>query len=444
MSEYIYPVLKWIASRSQGPTMASRYLFLCSASMALVASSLFRIQFTVDNVSADMNIILPSKSDDLLYSVFKASVTPTMSELFPGAVFPTFNIPSKCLPSVLTLRTLVSQFLQDRATDGWNASMPVVLPNGDRVIVPGTPLESALPQPTKWTPLSIGGAKKNFLTPQWGYVRGVVPSITKYESIATKMFPTDAQREREIDEIVNLKYTNEERMIAEVWAGGPGTVTPPGIWNMLAMKAMTGSSIKWNRQVQIYFLMNASIFQAGIVGWKIKRTFMQQRPIQAIMQRPETIVKNWDGDVSSTVWTPYQETNFVTPPFPDYISGHSVFSASASTILSECLGVEPVDVDSMFTQEELELISPMFGSSKYETPFCTMSRLFLAPNTSNIDDEYPYSVTCLSYNTWIEMANQCGKSRIYGGIHTQCANGVGLMLGDMIGKDVMKMYKNLV
>ncbi len=444
MSEYIYPVLKWIASTRQGPTMASRYLFLCSASMALVASSIFRIQFSVDDISADMNIILPSRSDDDLYNVFKASLTPSMNTLFPGATFPSFVIPTKCTAPVLTLRSLVSQFLINRATDGWNANMPVTLPNGDRVIVPGTPLGSALPQPTKWTPLSIGGVTKNFLTPQWGFVKGIVPSISSYESIASTMFPTDEQRQRELDEITTLEYTNEQRMIAEMWAGGPGTVTPPGIWNMLAMKAMLGSNIKWNRQVQIYFLLNASVFQAGIVGWKIKRTYMQQRPIQAIMQRSPSTIHNWDGDVSSTVWTPYQETNFVTPPFPDYISGHSVFSGSASTILSECLGVEPVDVDTMFSQEELELISPMFSSPKYSQSFCNLSRVFLAPNTSQIDDEYPYTITCLSYNTWTQMANECGKSRIYGGIHTQCANGTGLLLGDMIGKDIMNMYKSLV
>ncbi len=442
MSEYIYPVLKWIASTRQGPTMASRYLFLCSASMALVSSSIFRIQFTVDNVSADMNIVLPSKTDDVVYNIFKASLTPAMTSLFPGAIFPAFVIPSKCTTAVLTLRDLVSKFLSERNSDGWNASMPVALPNGDRVIVPGTALSSPLPQPTKWTPLSIGGTTKNFLTPQWGYVKGIVPSISSYESIASTMFPTDAQREKELTEITNLEYTNQERMIAEVWAGGPGTVTPPGIWNLLAMKAMSG--MKWDRQVQIYFLMNASTFQAGIVAWKIKRTYMQQRPIQAIMQMTPKTIQNWNGDVSSTVWTPYQETDFVTPPFPDYISGHSIFSASASTILSECLGIEPVDVDSMFTKEELELISPVFSSPKYTQDFCNMSRMFFAPNTSNIDAEYPYTLTCLSYGTWNEMANECGKSRIYGGIHTQCANGTGLLLGDMIGKDILTMYKNIV
>lgn len=444
MSEYIYPVLKWIASTSQGPTKASRFLFLCSASMALVSSSIFRVQFSVDDISADMNIVLPSKAEDDLYNIFKASLTPSMTALFPGAIFPTFVVPAKCTTVVLTLRSLVSQFLANRNSDGSNASMPVTLPNGDRVIIPGTPLGDPLPHPTKWTPLSIGGATKNFLTPQWGFVRGIVPSITSYETIASDMFPTDEQRERETDEITNLQYTNEERMIAEIWAGGPGTVTPPGIWNMLAMKAMNGSGIKWNRQVQIYFLLNASTFQASIVAWKIKRTFMQQRPIQVIMQRTPSTINNWDGDVSSTVWTPYQETNFVTPPFPDYISGHSTFSASASAVLSECLGVEPVDVDTMFSKEELQLISPMFDNTKYNTPFCNLSRLFFAPNVSNIDAEYPYTITCLSYNTWTQMANECGKSRIYGGIHTQCANGVGLLLGDMIGKDIMNMYKNLV
>src|SRR5205814_533262 len=37
-------------------------------------------------------------------------------------------------------------------------------------------------------------------------------------------------------------------------------------------------------------------------------------------------------------WIPYQRTNFVTPPFPGYISGHSTFSRSAAEVLSSITG----------------------------------------------------------------------------------------------------------
>ena len=37
-------------------------------------------------------------------------------------------------------------------------------------------------------------------------------------------------------------------------------------------------------------------------------------------------------------WRPYQAANVVTPPFAEYVSGHSTFSAAAATALREFTG----------------------------------------------------------------------------------------------------------
>ncbi|MFL6464220.1 MAG: hypothetical protein ACJ73N_07430 [Bryobacteraceae bacterium] len=47
----------------------------------------------------------------------------------------------------------------------------------------------------------------------------------------------------------------------------------------------------------------------------------------------------WDGPGKGTLnmdggsWTPYQVSTFPTPPFPEFISGHSAFSAAGAEIL---------------------------------------------------------------------------------------------------------------
>jgi hypothetical protein len=41
-------------------------------------------------------------------------------------------------------------------------------------------------------------------------------------------------------------------------------------------------------------------------------------------------------------WMPYQDLDFVSPPFPDYPSGHSSFSASAVSIIRHLLGTDIV------------------------------------------------------------------------------------------------------
>ena len=37
-------------------------------------------------------------------------------------------------------------------------------------------------------------------------------------------------------------------------------------------------------------------------------------------------------------WLPYQLGTFITPPFPEFVSGHSTFSSSAAEILKPLHG----------------------------------------------------------------------------------------------------------
>jgi hypothetical protein len=446
MSDIIYPVILWIAENRKGPTIASRYLFLMSACMALSSCSLYRKPITIDSTSSLMDLKVQNRPERELYEMFKASLT-VFSQVIPSYEPPSFQVSSRNYPIVYAIRSMLKTFLTDRESDGWNATVVVPLPNGDRYIEPGVALSSPLPEPTKWTPLRVGGKTQSFLTPQWGDVRGVLTDLVDIERTASSLFPSDSNRDKEIDEIVDLKYTNKERMIAEIWAGGPGTATPPGIWNILTLIAMDG--ISWRRQTEIYFLLNASLFQAGITAWKIKREYMQQRPIQSIMQRPETTIQSWNGDVSSTQWVPYQETDFVTPPFPDYISGHSTFSGAACSVLNKCLKIQPINIEKTIDQYTMAIISPIFktqdtgGMPRFLGNDSKLSRIVVNSGISNIDDEYPYETVILSYNTWNDIADECGKSRIYGGIHSQCANTSGLIIGDKIATDITKIFKNI-
>src|SRR5205807_2591350 len=42
--------------------------------------------------------------------------------------------------------------------------------------------------------------------------------------------------------------------------------------------------------------------------------------------------------INADNWSTYQKTNFVTPAFPGYFSGHSTFSRSAAEILAAITG----------------------------------------------------------------------------------------------------------
>ena len=90
----------------------------------------------------------------------------------------------------------------------------------------------------------------------------------------------------------------------------------------------------------MFFAMTNAIFDAGIVAWTAKRTYDSVRPVTAIdfLFQGQQIMA-WGGSYRGTVmedgshWIPYQPSTFPTPPFPEYISGHSTFSAAGAEIL---------------------------------------------------------------------------------------------------------------
>ena len=104
-------------------------------------------------------------------------------------------------------------------------------------------------------------------------------------------------------------------------------------------------------------------------------------------------------------WLPYQPASFPTPPFPEFISGHSTFSAAAATVLE------------LFTGRN------RFGAS-----------VTFAPGTSAIEPGITPAIPVVLYwDTFTDAANQAGMSRRYGGIHFKAADLTGRAVGKVVG-----------
>ena len=114
-------------------------------------------------------------------------------------------------------------------------------------------------------------------------------------------------------------------------------------------------------------------------------------------------------------WIPYQLSTFPTPPFPEYISGHSTFSAAGATVLR------------LFTGSDMFRDSVTFppGSSKIE-PGLT-----------------PSSPVTLQWPTFSAAANQAGISRRYGGIHFKAGDLTGRAVGQIVGYEVYNKARRL-
>jgi hypothetical protein len=200
-------------------------------------------------------------------------------------------------------------------------------------------------------------------------------------------------------------------MIAEYWNDGPYTVQPPGHWALFAQWISERDHHTLDDDVKMFFVLSNAIFDAGIAAWDAKRAYDSVRPITAIsfLYRGKTI-RAWGGPGKGTVamdgaqWIPYQAATFPTPPFPDYVSGHSTYSAAAAEILELWTGNDHFG----------DSITLPAGSSKIE-PGMTPT----------------HSVT-LDWDTFTDAANEAGVSRRYGGIHFRAADLAGRLLGRLV------------
>jgi membrane-associated phospholipid phosphatase len=132
--------------------------------------------------------------------------------------------------------------------------------------------------------------------------------------------PGQSAFEVEVREVydVSRTLTPEQRAIALFWADGPGTFTPPGHWNAIALELVRAHGLDSAQATRVFAVLNTAQADAFICVWDAKYAYWSPRPITAIRR---------EIDPS---WSPL----IATPPFPSYISGHSGTSGAAATVLS--------------------------------------------------------------------------------------------------------------
>jgi hypothetical protein len=176
--------------------------------------------------------------------------------------------------------------------------------------------------------------------------------------------------------------------------------------------------------------LSINIFESSRLTWALKRFHMENRPIQEIRRRYATQnLTKYDGTViSGSLWVPYQETTFVTPPFADFPSGHSTFSQSFASVMTAWFG-NTIPVMDM-TMSDLTLLSPLFAGRSYVNK---LSNILIPANSSMIQvGSVPSTDQNISWTTWQDIADSAGISRQYGGIHCQSAHVGGQSVANSI------------
>lgn len=127
--------------------------------------------------------------------------------------------------------------------------------------------------PNRWQPLrGANGAIQTFLGPHW---RNVTPfaltSADQFRPPAPAQFP-DERYSRQAAEILSRSapLTDRHKVIAEYWADGPGSVTPPGHWNLFAQFVSKRDDYTLDDDVRMFFALNNALLDASIAVWAAK------------------------------------------------------------------------------------------------------------------------------------------------------------------------------
>ncbi len=187
----------------------------------------------------------------------------------------------------------------------------------------------------------------------------------------------------------------EQTAIARFWSDFSSTETPPGHWNSIAHSLAVQRNLSLLETACLFATLNVALADAGIACWDAKYHYNFWRPVTAITRANE------DGNADAE-GRPDWQALLNTPPHPEYPSGHSAFSGAAVAVLSATFGTDRVT----FTVR--------------------------SDATPGVERRFTSLRAC---------AEECGESRVYGGIHYRFSCTTGLQLGKRVGNWVVEHAK---
>jgi membrane-associated phospholipid phosphatase len=108
------------------------------------------------------------------------------------------------------------------------------------------------------------------------------------------------------------RRTPEQEAAVRFWSGGPGAVTPAGLWIEVARDLIVRDALAAPHAARVLALTSVAMADGFVCCWDAKYAYWTGRPITA--------------DPTLDVLVP-------TPPFPSYTSGHATASTAAATVL---------------------------------------------------------------------------------------------------------------
>jgi hypothetical protein len=291
--------------------------------------------------------------------------------------------------------------------------------------------------PDKWQPLCLPlpppaatgctGEVQTFVTPFWAKVAPFAltkPSQFRPPGPYTYLGSDGKPSGKYADQVDKLTQYSKQlddfrKTLAEYWEDGPGTVTPPGHWNLFAQWVARRDANSIDQDARLFFALNGALLDASISAWDAKRYWNSVRPITAVRWlRKGQVIQAWGGPyqglayIKGEDWLPYQPADDLTPASAEYASGHATFGAAAAEVLTAFTG-----------RGNFELkVTIAAGSSRVEPKTATQAGVPAQPIT-------------LSWTNFRYAAGQAGLSREYAGVNFERGDKDARAAGAGVGKN---------
>ncbi len=311
-------------------------------------------------------------------------------------------------------------------------------------------------------------------------------TFSDYESFYKRLEGGDIGEGWELNPITNEPYEPQwvrrgdyARILAEFWADGPDSETPPGHWFTLLnyindqpelIKKIGGagdelSTLEWD--VKSYFILGGTMHDVAVTSWGIKGYYDYIRPISAIRYMAGK-GQSTDPDLPAydPQGIPLEEGYIELVGVDDVLAGQDLEHVNKIKIYgwrghrhvedaaTDVAGVGWVLAEEWWPYQRPSFVTPPFagyvsGHSTYSraaaevltlltgNPFFPggMGAFHAAKNEFLVFEEGPSEDVVLQWATYRDAADQCSLSRIWGGIHPPADDLPGRLIGEAVGKE---------
>ncbi|MCY4011406.1 MAG: FG-GAP-like repeat-containing protein [Gammaproteobacteria bacterium] len=273
------------------------------------------------------------------------------------------------------------------------------------------------------------------------------------------------------------------RVLAEFWADGPDSETPPGHWFVITNEvadhpllerrfAGTGEELdrlEWDAKA--YFALGGAMHDAAIAAWGIKGWYDYIRPIsslRAMADRGQSTdpggpsyhvrglplvpgrigVVGPEDDLAGAAKEHVGKIKVFAWRGPDYIEDPATDEAGVGWILAENWWpyqrptfVTPpfagyVSGHSTYSRAAAEVLAALTGDPYFPGG---MSGFEIEANEFLVFEDGPSVDMTLQWASYRDAADQCSLSRIWGGIHPPVDDIPGRLIGIDIGRDAFAL-----